>query len=132
VPAALNRKISVVACLLNCDGNGPSESRLEFGGIGGIIGALSRRGRMRRIPLILAVIYLTIFTTVLLRNVYWSIGDQTDVIYTGIAAFPLGLILSLFYPGERNGAFICVSVAAVLNAVLIFYVSRWTIRRFSK
>jgi len=87
---------------------------------------------MRRIPLILAVIYLTIFTTVLLRNVYWSIGDQTDVIYTGIAAFPLGLILSLFYPGERNGAFICVSVAAVLNAVLIFYVSRWTIRRFSK
>jgi hypothetical protein len=86
---------------------------------------------MKRMPVILAVLYLTIFTTVLLRNVHGG-GDQVDVINTGIASFPLGLILSLFYPGERNGAFIAVSLAAFLNAVSIFYVSRWAIRRFSR
>jgi len=86
---------------------------------------------MRRLPLILAGVYLAIYTTVLVNNVYWPVGDQTDVIRAGFAAFPIGLWLSFSYPGERGGAFVAVSLAAVLNAVLIFFVSRWLIRRLS-
>jgi len=87
---------------------------------------------MKRIPMFLTIAYLSIYTVVLIRNVWWPVGDQTDVIRAGIAAFPIGLLLSFVYPGERNGAFIAVSLAAVLNATLIFYVSRLAIRHFLK
>jgi hypothetical protein len=55
---------------------------------------------MRRIPVVLALTYLAIYAGVLVKNIYWSVGDQTDVIRAGIAAFPIGLLLSFFYPGE--------------------------------
>ena len=74
---------------------------------------------------------MPIYAGVLVENIYWPVGDQTDVIRAGIAAFPIGLLLSFFYPGGRNGAFFVVTLAAVLNAVLIFYGSRWAIRRFN-
>ena len=85
----------------------------------------------KRIPITLTIAYLLIYATVLVRNVVWSIGDQTDVIRAGFAAFPVGLFLSFAYPGERNGAFVAVSLAAVLNAVAIFYLSSWIVRRNS-
>ena len=87
---------------------------------------------MRRMPIILAMVYLVIFTAVLVRNLFWPAGDQTDVIRAGIAAFPFGLVLSFFYPGGRNGAFVAVSMMAVLNAVAIYCLSALVIRRFSK
>jgi len=86
---------------------------------------------MNRIPIILAIAYLGVYTAVLVNNVYWPVGDQTDVIRAGLAAFPIGLLLSFSYPGEREGAFVAVSLAAVLNAVALFYLSRWAVRRFS-
>jgi len=86
---------------------------------------------MRRIPVVLALTYLAIYAGVLVKNIYWPVGDQTDVIRAGIAAFPTGLLLSLFYPGGRYGAFFVVTLAAILNAVLIFYASRRVIRRFN-
>lgn len=79
---------------------------------------------MKRLPLILSGCYLAIFSGVLIKNVYWSVGDQTDVIRPGIAAFPIGLWLSFNYPGDRNGAFVAVSMAAILNAVAIYYLTR--------
>jgi len=86
---------------------------------------------MRRIPAILTVAYLIIFAIVFVKNVYWPVGDQTDVIRVGIASFPIGFFLSFAYPGGRNGAFLAVSLPALLNAAAIFYVSRWMIRRYS-
>lgn len=79
---------------------------------------------MKRLPLMLSVCYLTIFAGVLIKNVFWSVGDQTDVIRPGIAAFPIGLWLSFNYPGDRNGAFVAVSMAAILNAIVIYYLTR--------
>ena len=79
---------------------------------------------MKRLPLILSVCYLAIFSGVLIKNVYWSVGDQTDVIRVGIASFPIGLVLSFIYPGDRNGAFVAVSLAGVLNALAIYYLAR--------
>ena len=87
---------------------------------------------MKRLPITLALIYLLIYSGVLMRHVFWSTGDQTDVVKAGLAAFPVGLLLSLFYPGERTGVFVAVTLAAALNAVLIFYISRWLIRRMSR
>lgn len=86
---------------------------------------------MKRLPLILSVSYLAIFTGVLIKNVYWSVGDQTDVIRTGIAAFPIGLWLSFNYPGDRNGAFVAVSLAAILNTIAIYYLTRHLTRHKS-
>ena len=86
---------------------------------------------MRRIPVVLALTYLAIYAGVLVKNIYWPVGDQTDVIRAGIAAFPIGLLLSFFYPGGSYGAFFVVTLAAILNAVLIFYASRRVIRRFN-
>ncbi|MFZ1918436.1 MAG: hypothetical protein WAU58_12745 [Terriglobales bacterium] len=86
---------------------------------------------VRRIPEIVTVSYLAFFTTILAKNVLWPAGDQTDVIRVGVASFPLGLFLSFAYPGDRSGAFVVVSLAAVLNAMVIFYLSRWIIRRIS-
>jgi hypothetical protein len=84
---------------------------------------------MKRTPLILTMAYLTLFASVLIKNVCWSVGDQTDVIRVGIASFPIGLILSFTYPGDRNGAFAAVSLAALLNAAIIYFVARRIIQR---
>ena len=85
---------------------------------------------MRRIPIALTTTYLLVYMIVLVRNVVWSVGDQTDVIRAGIAPFPIGLLLSFSYPGDRNGAFVAVSLAAAFNAV-IFFLSRLVIRKIS-
>ena len=87
---------------------------------------------MKRIPMVLTIAYLSIYATVLIRNVWWPVGDQTDVIRAGVAAFPVGLLLSFVYPGGRNGAFVAVSLAAVLNATAIFYGSRLAISQIFK
>jgi hypothetical protein len=84
---------------------------------------------VKRLPLILSAAYLVMYAAVLLKNVVWSVGDQTDVVRTGIAAFPLGLLISVGYPGGRAGAFMAVSVAAVLNALIILVVSQWIVGR---
>jgi hypothetical protein len=105
---------------------------LDVRRIGATIRAEEKKGYlMRRIPVILTVAYLAIVAIVLVKNVIWSIGDQTDVIRVGLATFPIGLILSFVYPGGRNGAFVAVSLPALLNAAVIFYLSRWVTRRFS-
>jgi hypothetical protein len=78
----------------------------------------------RHIPLLVTAAYVLIYATVLIKNTIWSVGDQTDVIRAGIAAFPLGLILSFGYPGGRTGAFVAVSVCAAINAVVIFFLTR--------
>jgi hypothetical protein len=87
---------------------------------------------MKRIPVALTVAYLSIYTTVLIQSLWWPVGDQTDVIRAGIAVFPIGLLLSFFYPEGLNDAFIAVSLAAVLNAAAIFYGSHLAIRRIFK
>jgi hypothetical protein len=79
----------------------------------------------RRLPFIVAGSYAAVYLAVLLKNVIWSVGDQTDVIRTGMAAFPLGLVASLTFPGGRNGAFIAVSVCAAVNVVVLFLLTRW-------
>jgi hypothetical protein len=84
---------------------------------------------MKRMPLILTVTYLMIFTSVLVRYACWPIGDQTDVVKVGIASFPIGLLLSFVYPGGRTGAFAAVSLAALLNAMAIYYLTRKFIRQ---
>ncbi len=78
----------------------------------------------RHIPLLVTAAYLLVYATVLVNNTIWSVGDQTDVIRAGIAAFPLGLILSFAYPGGRTGAFVAVSACAAVNAVVIFVFAR--------
>jgi hypothetical protein len=82
----------------------------------------------RRIPLVAAAIYAGIFLAVLIKSIVWSVGDQTDVIRAGIAAFPLGLIVSFAYPGGRNGAFAAVAVCAAINAVVIYFIVRRLVR----
>jgi len=78
-------------------------------------------------PLAAVIGYSAIFLSVLIKNTIWSVGDQTDVIHVGIAAFPLGLLLSFAYPGGRQGAFVAVSVCALINAAAIYLlVRRWT------
>jgi hypothetical protein len=74
-----------------------------------------------------AIVYCAIFLSVLIKNVIWPVGDQTDVIHAGIAAFPLGLVVSFAYPGGREGAFVAVSVCAAINAAAIYLLARgWT------
>jgi hypothetical protein len=86
---------------------------------------MSNATKMRRhIPLGAVIVYAGIFATVLIKNVVWSVGDQTDVIRAGLAAFPLGLIASFAYPGGRNGAFVAVSICAVINALAIYILAR--------
>lgn len=80
------------------------------------------------VPGVLTAGYLVFYLVVLLNNTIWSVGDQTDVIRTGAAAFPIGLLLSFMYPGTRDGAFAAISICAVLNAVVIYLVSRWHVR----
>ena len=87
---------------------------------------------MKRLPLILSVTYLAVFVGILIKNVCWPVGDQTDVIRVGIASFPIGLLLSFSYPGDRNGAFVAVSLAAILNAGAIYYLARRYVRQNSK
>ena len=83
---------------------------------------------MKRLPAFLTIAYLSFYIAVLGRSVIWSVGDQTDVIMAGLAAFPIGFFLSFSYPGGRTGAFVAVSIAAAVNAVCIFYVTRWVVR----
>jgi hypothetical protein len=79
----------------------------------------------RRLPAVLAASYALLFAAVLMKNVIWPIGDQTDVIRAGIAAFPLGLIMSLSYPGGRDGAFVAVAICGALNTVILYFAIRW-------
>lgn len=90
------------------------------------------RSRVFLLPAILTGLYVAFYLGVLIRNVYWSDGDQTDVIRTGIAAFPIGLLLSFAYPGGRTGAFVAVSMAAAGNALLIFWISWLLCRKFQR
>ena len=82
----------------------------------------------RQLPILLALAYAAFYVAVLVKNVIYSVGDQTDVIRAGIAAFPLGWILSLKYPGGRNGAFVAVSCCALLNTLAIYYYTRSFVR----
>lgn len=91
---------------------------------------MPRQG-MKRLPITLAIAYLAVFAAVLANNVFWPGGDQTDVIRAGLAAFPVGYILAFSYPGGRTGAFVAVTLAALLNAFVIFYASRRFVRRNS-
>ena len=99
----------------------------------GIIGRLeSRRGvkveLKKYLPHFVAITYAAIYVGILLKNVVYSVSDQTDVIRAGIAAFPFGWVLSYVYLGDRNGAFFAVSCCAVLNTFAIFYYTRSLIR----
>ncbi len=75
----------------------------------------------RRLPTIAAAIYAVFFAAVLIKNIVWSVGDQTDVIRAGFAAFPLGVIMSFAYPGGRNGAFVAVAFCGAFNTALIYF-----------
>ena len=83
----------------------------------------------RRLPGVLAASYALLFSAVLIKNVIWPVGDQTDVIRVGIAAFPLGLIMSLAYPGGRDGAFVAVAICGALNAVILYFAVTWFVDR---
>jgi hypothetical protein len=85
----------------------------------------------KHLPLLLAIAYAASYVAVLVKNVVFSVGDQTDVIRAGIAAWPLGWVLSYTYPGGRNGAFIAVSCCALLNTLAIFYYIRSLFRNSS-
>ena len=85
----------------------------------------------RYLPLTAAAIYSWIFLSVLVKNVVWPVGDQTDVIRAGVAAFPLGLIASFAYPGGRNDAFVVVSACAAINAAAIYLIVRRLTRSVS-
>jgi hypothetical protein len=83
------------------------------------------------LPHLLTTGYAFFYSAVLVKNVVYSVGDQTDVIRAGIAAFPLGLLLSFAYPGGRTGAFVAVSCCALLNAIAIFCYTHSLVRRNS-
>jgi hypothetical protein len=84
-----------------------------------------------RVPIAVSIVYLGIFAGVLVRNVWWPVWGSDRRHLNWSRCFPIGLLLSVSYPGERTGAFVAVSLAAVSNAVVIFYISRWIIRRIS-
>lgn len=76
-----------------------------------------------------AVLYAIGYLIVLAKNIFWSVGDQTDVVRAGLAAAPLGIIVSFNYPGDRDGAFVAVTTCAGINAVALYYIVRWFTRR---
>jgi hypothetical protein len=70
-----------------------------------------------------------LYAAVLIKNLVWSAGDQTDVIRAGFAALPLGLITALTFPGGRREAFVAVSACAAINVACIFLLCRWFARK---
>jgi hypothetical protein len=85
----------------------------------------------RHLPILLALAYAAFYVAVLVKNVIYSVGDQTDVIRAGIAALPLGWVLAFTYPGGRNGAFVAVSCCALLNTIAIFFYTHSLVRNSS-
>lgn len=81
--------------------------------------------RKRKWPLLLAILYLVFYFVILYKNVVYSVGDQTDSIRAGVAAFPLGLVLAFVYPGGRDETFFVISLAAIINAAIIYFVPHW-------
>jgi hypothetical protein len=80
----------------------------------------------------LTALYFLFFVGVLIKNVIWSVGDQTDVIRAGAAAFPLGLIVSVGYPGGRTGALLAVAICGLINCLLVFFFSRDAVEKRSR
>ena len=77
----------------------------------------------------ITALYLIVYSAVLANNIFWSVGDQTDVIRAGVAAVLLGIIVSFTYPGDRDGAFFAVTICACINAIAMYYIVRWFTRR---
>ena len=73
------------------------------------------RGFRRIAPPIATALYLAFFGVVLIRNVVWPVGDETDVLRVAAAALPSGALLVVF-PGDRNQAFWFLGVCAMVNA----------------
>jgi hypothetical protein len=84
---------------------------------------------LRYIPAGLTIAYILFYTAILLRYTIWPIGDQSDVVHEGVAAFSGGFIASFVYPGGRTGTFVCVSIFAAINAVLIYMITRRLLRK---
>ena len=80
------------------------------------------------IPALAVVLYGLVYSAVLMKNVFWSVGDQTDVIRCGIAALPLGYVISFVYPGGRTGAFVAVTLCAALNICILYFGLRHLLR----
>jgi hypothetical protein len=56
---------------------------------------------------------------------FHGVGDWTDLISVGVAAFPFGLVLAFTYPGTREEMFFVISLAAIVNAAIIYFVPHW-------
>jgi len=78
----------------------------------------------RFLPAGIAILYAIVYLIVLANNIFWSVGDQTDVVRAGLAAAPLGVIVSSTYPGDRSGAFFAVTMCACINTVALYYIVR--------
>lgn len=79
------------------------------------------KGFRRIAPAIATALYLAFFGVVLIRNVVWPAGDETDVLRVAAAALPSGVLLVVF-PGDRNQAFWFLGVCAMINAVLLYLI----------
>jgi hypothetical protein len=80
------------------------------------------RGFPRIAPAIATALYLAFFGAVLIRNVVWPVGDETDVLRVAAAALPSGVLLVVF-PGDRNQAFWFLGVCAMINAMLLYLIA---------
>lgn len=76
------------------------------------------------VPAIVTSLYAIFFLVILSKSVFWEAGDQSDVVQAGIAAAPLGMVVSALYQGGRNAAFVAVTVCAGINAFAIYLVAR--------
>jgi hypothetical protein len=56
------------------------------------------RGFPRIAPAIATALYLAFFGVVLIRNVVWPVGDETDVLRVAAAALPSAVCSSLYSP----------------------------------
>jgi len=82
---------------------------------------------MKKVPLITTAGYVTLFLAVFVNNVFWPVGDDTDVIRVGLAALPASLLTAPFAVGNRNEVFALLAFAATLNTVGIYVITRFLV-----
>lgn len=87
---------------------------------------------LRRLPTILTAIYLIL---VLLSIIpIFTGGDALSGIFAILLTLPWSALLSNLLPGSGSVAvgLLVVVVGAAVNAAIIYFVSRWLVRRVAK
>jgi hypothetical protein len=87
---------------------------------------------LRRLPTILTAIYLIL---VLLSIIPIFTGaDALSGIFAILLTLPWSALLSNLLPGSGSVAvgLLVVAVGAAVNAAIIYFVSRWLVRRMAK